>query len=233
MNPLHIHCFQHVAFEGPGYIETWAKQNGHHLTATRFYLGESSPGAFDFDWLIVMGGPMGVYDDTEFSWLVEEKEYIKKVIDAGKTVIGICLGAQLIAAVLGAKVYKNDKKEIGWFPLRKVPAAGRHCLLTELPGTFTAFHWHGDTFDLPRGAIHLLQNYACLNQAFLYNNKVLGLQFHLEVTPKTLSAMIENCGQELIPQQYVQTEQEILKGISLCENSNNLLKKIFNALAPV
>ena len=231
MKQLRIHYFQHVSFEGLGYIESWAKQNKHLLTATKFYETDILPNLLDFDWLIVMGGPMGVYDNNKFPWLVNEKEFIKEAIEAGKTVVGICLGAQLIASALGTNVYPNTKKEIGWFPLTKTNEGQSHNLLNDLPDNFIAFHWHGDTFDLPEKAIHLLQTDICRNQAFLYKNNVLGLQFHLEITPLSLTSMTENCRHELVLDNYIQTEQEILKKIELCKIANNYLTCILNKLA--
>jgi GMP synthase-like glutamine amidotransferase len=231
MKPIRIHYFQHVPFEGLGFIETWATLNKNQLTATKFYEDDQFPDLSELDWLIVMGGPMGVYDHKKYPWLVTEIEFIQKAIQAGKTVIGICLGSQLIASALRAKVYPNIKKEIGWFPLTKTDEGQKHTLIQEIPEPFTTFHWHGDTFDIPAGATHLLQTGICPNQAFLYNNKVLGLQFHLEVTPQTLRAMTNNCRHELIADDFIQTENEILNQADLCNNSNTCLTSILNKIA--
>src|SRR4030042_2732255 len=107
MKLLRIHCFQHVDYEDMGCIKEWCHTNGHQITCTKFYKGDSLPDTKDFDWLIIMGGPMGVYEDEKYSWLSGEKTAIKEAIEQNKTVIGICLGSQLIADVLGARVYKN------------------------------------------------------------------------------------------------------------------------------
>ena len=228
MEQIRIHYFQHVAFEGLGYIETWANQNNYKLTATKFFEPYQFPELTDFDWLIVMGGTMGVYDTNKYTWLNEEKAFIRNAIDSNKVIIGICLGAQLIASALGAKVYANNQKEIGWFPLTKT--SQEHYLLKEFSGNFTTLHWHSDTFDLPKNAVHLLQTDICSNQAFIYNDKVLAFQFHLEVTPQTLNAMTENCRHELIKADYIQSENEILKQREFCNQSNNLLTIILNKL---
>lgn len=230
MKQLRIHYFQHVAFEDLGYVETWAEQNNYQLTATKFYEQHQLPDLSSIDWLIVMGGPMGVYDNVKFPWLINEIEFIQKSIQADKTVIGICLGAQLIASALGAKVYPNTKKEIGWFPLTKTEAGQNHYLLKDLPDLFTTFHWHGDTFALPIDAIHLLQTDICPNQAFLYRKKVLGLQFHLEVIPKTLTSMTKNCEHELIKDEFIQSSDEILSQTDLCTYSNCYLTSILTKL---
>lgn len=230
MKPLRIHYFQHVPFEGLGFIETWAKDNNHLLTATKFYEDETLPNVSDFDWLIVMGGPMGVYDVKEHPWLKTEIDFIAKAIQAGKTVVGICLGAQLIATALGAKVYANSAKEIGWFPVMKTRNGIHHSLLQNIPNKFISFHWHGDTFDLPTTAVHLLQTPICANQAFLYGDKVLGLQFHLEITPQMLAIMIENCKHKLVMGDYIQTEIEILQQAQYCTNANAYLADILTRL---
>ncbi|MBI5808934.1 MAG: type 1 glutamine amidotransferase [Ignavibacteriales bacterium] len=232
MKQLRIHYFQHVTFEGLGYIETWATQNGHLLSSTKFFEDEFTfPNLCDFDWLIIMGGPMGVYDEEQYTWLKSEKEFILKNIEAQKTVIGICLGSQLLASALGAKVFPNKKKEIGWFPLTKTNEGKANNLLNDLPDEFTTFHWHGDTFDLPSGATHLLKTDICNNQAFLYKENVLGLQFHLEVTPQTLISMIDNGRHELKADDFIQTEAEILKQADHCYLSNEYLSNILTKLA--
>jgi len=228
---MRIHYFQHVPFEGLGYIENWALQNGHTLTATKFYENAALPGLSQLDWLIVMGGPMGVYDEDKFPWLKTEKAFIEQAIQANKTVIGICLGAQLIAAVLGAEVYPNKEKEIGWFEVSLTPAGRESLLYNDVAPTFKVFHWHGDTFSLPRHSEHLLESAACKNQAFLYGNRVLGLQFHLEATPATLKEMVAYGKNELTDGKYIQGAETILDGIKETEKTNLLLKQLLDWLA--
>lgn len=116
---MRIHYLQHVPFEGLGTMESYFLQRGHRLSSTHFYLEKPPPSVAEFDWLVVMGGPMGVYDEIKFPWLTEEKSFIGKSIKSGKIVLGICLGAQLIADVLGAGVFKNQYREIGWFPIER------------------------------------------------------------------------------------------------------------------
>jgi GMP synthase-like glutamine amidotransferase len=230
MKNLRIHCFQHVPFEGLGCIADWIKEKEHTISFTKFYENDSLPSINDIDWLIIMGGPMGVYDNNIFSWLPKEKEFIRQTINASKTVIGICLGSQLIAEVLGAKVYKNIEKEIGWFDIELTSEGKNNSLLRDFENSFKVFHWHGDTFDLPENAIHLIQTTACKNQAFLYKEKVLGLQFHFEVTEETLIQMIEHGREELIEANYVQSEREILADSSYIKSNNSKLFDILNHL---
>ena len=209
MQKLRIHYFQHVPFESLGNIERWCHENDHSLSSTRFYEKMIFPDLQELDWLIIMGGPMGVNDERKFSWLANEKEFIKQAIEANKTVIGICLGAQLIAQILGANVYQNEQKEIGWFPIELTSEAAKHTLFSRIKNPVTVFHWHGDTFDLPKNSIRLAFSKACSNQGFLYKNNILGLQFHLETTMESLKEMIENGKAELQKEKYIQTKKEI------------------------
>ncbi len=220
---MKLHWLQHVPFEGLGIIEDWAKSQHMEISCTRLFADEPLPDMESFDGLVIMGGPMSIYDHDEYSWLVEEKKFIKTTLDAGKTVLGICLGAQLIADALGAKVYPGPQKEIGWFPLQ-----GSHPLLPEI---LTAFHWHGDTFDLPKGTTPLASSAACKNQGFIYNNRVIALQFHLETTPESMEALIENCGNELVNAPYIQTTPEIRKAARF-EEINAAMTQLLDQLSP-
>jgi GMP synthase-like glutamine amidotransferase len=221
MKTLRIHYLQHVPFEGLGCIEDWVSTNGHSLSSTKFYENNNLPELSDFDWLIVMGGPMGVYDEEKYDWLSGEKEFIRNAIQEGKTVIGICLGAQLIASSLGAEVYPNAEKEIGWFPIFPTESGKSIELLRGSLDPFPVFHWHGDTFDLPLGALRLASSEVCLNQAFLYNRKVVGIQFHFEVTEKSLNQMITFCGNELVSGRYIQSAETILGNTQFISEINN------------
>jgi GMP synthase-like glutamine amidotransferase len=148
----------------------------------------------------------------------------------GKRVLGICLGAQLIAAALGSRVYPNPKKEIGWFPLDRAAGADGSIFGSILPRRFTALHWHGDTFDLPPGAVHLASTPACANQAFAFKDTVLGLQFHLEATREGAESLMENCRDELVPAAAVQSEQEIRTGYGFLEGAHSLMDKLLAQL---
>lgn len=225
-----IHYLQHVPFEGLGSIEAWLTDNGHSLSSTHLYEQAHLPDIATFDMLIVMGGPMGIYDYHDQPWLKQEKQFIRASIDAGKPVLGICLGAQLIADVLGGNVTRNPEKEIGWFPI-EVTADGRGTAIGELlAGTDDVFHWHGDTFAIPPGAIHLARSAACEHQAFLYDERVLGLQFHLEITPAGAAALCSECAHELVPARYVQTANEILAPTGYFQHINQLMQAILAQL---
>jgi GMP synthase-like glutamine amidotransferase len=189
---MKLHWLQHVPFEGLGIIEEWADARGAEISCTCLFENELLPAMDAFDGLVVMGGPMNIHDHDTHPWLVAEKKFIRQAIDAGKPVLGICLGAQLIADVLGAKVYPGLQKEIGWFPIQRTADAAKW-----LPETLPVFHWHGDTFDLPGGAVCLASSAGCKNQGFIINDCVVGLQFHMEMTEASVEALIENCSDEL------------------------------------
>jgi GMP synthase-like glutamine amidotransferase len=206
---MRIHVLQHVPFEGPAAIAQWAERRGYPLALSRLYAGDPLPVLDDFDRLVVMGGPMSVGDTDAYPWLAPERALIAEAVAGGKSVVGVCLGAQLIAAALGARVYRNAQKEIGWLPVRLTAEAGALDLCDGLPVEQTVFHWHGDTFDLPAGTVHLAESEGCANQAFLVDGRVLGLQFHLESTPESVAAICAHCADEIQPDRYVQTVAEM------------------------
>ncbi|MFA6959160.1 MAG: type 1 glutamine amidotransferase [Opitutaceae bacterium] len=207
---MRIHWFQHVPFEGLGAIEGWLRDRGHTLTCTRFYAGETAPADVEgFDWLIIMGGPMNIYQYRDYPWLRAEKRVIREAVAANKRVLGVCLGAQLIADALGGKVYQNDECEIGWFSVTAV-AEGAGSPFA-FPAEAVVLHWHGDTFALPPGGVWLARSEACEHQAFAVGLRVLGLQFHLEMTADDATRIVKECGGELTHGHYVQTAAKIIE----------------------
>jgi GMP synthase-like glutamine amidotransferase len=178
-----------------------------------------------------MGGLMSVHDERTHPWLVEEKKLIERAVKAGKRVLGVCLGAQLLAEVLGARVYRNRHKEIGWFPVQLTGQATPSSLLAGFPETFPAFHWHGETFDIPAGARHLAKSEACKNQAFECDGRVLGLQFHLEVTRASVRALIENCRADIRKGRYQQSPRQMLASRKEFDIIRPLLATTLNRLA--
>ncbi|MEH2466252.1 type 1 glutamine amidotransferase [Nostoc sp.] len=228
---MRIHYLQHVPFEGLASIEQWLTKKDHILSATKFYHGDSLPSVDDLDWVIVMGGPMNIYEDDKYPWLTLEKHFIAEAIKKNKIVIGICLGSQLIANVLGSKVYKDKEKEIGWYPIKMSIEAQNSAVFASLPPSFTVFHWHGDTFDLPPGAVRIASSEVCANQAFIYGDRVLGLQFHLESTKDSVRQIIENCASELVTGKYIQEPEEILARDDDFSNINTAMSKILDYFA--
>lgn len=207
---MKIHSLQHVPFEGLGNLEDWIQEKRHDLSSTFFYRDATLPELENIDGLIVMGGPMGVNDESDYPWLAAEKKFIARAISRNVKVLGICLGAQLIASVLGAGVYPNCHKEIGWFPLKLTPDGLVSPFFAGFPPELMVFHWHGDTFDLPAGAKHLAKSAVCRHQAFSYQGHVLALQFHLDVRSGNIAEWIENGAGEIITAPYIQTPQQML-----------------------
>ena len=207
-----IHCITHELFEDLGTIRDWIEKGEHSLSRSRLHLGEDLPQLDSFDFLILMGGSMSVNDEAKFPWLKAEKELIRMSYAQSKLILGICLGAQLIASAMGSKVYPNDNREIGWLPIELTSSAHQLGLFPASGSSLTVFHWHGETFDLPHGAELLASSKACKHQAFsLSAARVIGLQFHLEMTPLDVQRMLDSCDEELGQNEFVQSAEQIHK----------------------
>ena len=193
---MRVVAFRHVAFEGLGLIEPTLEDHGISVEfPDLFQSGATLPDLTTAAGLIFMGGPMSANDDLPY--LRQEIQVIRHAVEAGQPVLGVCLGSQLIAKALGANVYKNSTKEIGWFDVHLTDAGRQDPILSGLEGSETVFHWHGETFDLPEGAAWLAYSDACRHQAYRVGLKTYGLQFHLEVTPEMISdwcSQDANCG---------------------------------------
>lgn len=224
---MRVHWLQHVPFEGLGSIAPWLQNKACEVSCTRLYAGEKPPPSDQFDWLIVMGGPMNIYQEAEFPWLIEEKLCIKRAIKAGRKVLGICLGAQLIADVLQARIYPNMHKEIGWLDINLSSDEESKGIFAGFSRNLEVFHWHGDTFGLPLGARITASSQGCAHQAFVYAEQVVGLQFHLETTEATARALIEHCGDELEGGgEYVQTSEQMLADVTRFDRLNRKMDRL-------
>lgn len=228
---MRLLILQHVPFEGPAAIARWADLRGHSCRYLNCADQPNYPAPDTFDALIIMGGPMGVNDASP--WMTAETEFIRRAIDDNKFVLGVCLGAQMIASALGASVRRNPEKEIGWFTVDSVMPgeAVPQPLKNTLPASFTCLHWHGDTFDIPQGATHLYRSAACENQAFIYNSRVVGLQFHLEFDTATTQRVAEASHEELAAGgRFVQDIDEILSDPARFETANALMFDLLDDL---
>ena len=232
---MNIHCFQHVVFENPGTILDWAGQHNHSISYTYLFEKDYSiPSINDIDALLIMGGCMNVEEEEKFLWLKEEKKFIRQAIEAGKKVIGICLGSQLIAAALCTKVYKGKETEIGFFPVSFADEALQNSLFNHFTNSYNVFHWHGDTFDLPANAQLIASTNTCKHQAYLIGSNVLGLQFHFEMNETVIEDMLLHDGHELEEKGcFIQTKEQIRSNYNiLAQNKKDiflLLDKFFGA----
>ena len=226
---MRAHYLQHVPFEGLGKIEEWLETHGYAVSSTQLYRNESLPDLTGIDLLIVMGGPMSVNDEAQFPWLKEEKAFIRKALTSDKQVLGICLGAQLIACALGQPVYANAQPEIGWFPVQG--NTHHNGAAFRIPPSITVLHWHGETFDLPHGAVPLASSAACQNQGFQFGRSVIGLQFHLEATPELVARFVEAERDSLTEAEFVQSPSAMLNiQEAVLEANGNLLSSILDYL---
>ncbi len=220
---MRIHFIQHVPFEDPAFILNWAAKNKFPVSSGRAYANDPYPDYNDFDLLLIMGGPMSVNDEHLLPWLKTEKIFVKNAIEENKVVIGICLGAQLIASIYKATIRQNPTKEIGWFPVTFNDSA---CKSLALPfrGEMMTFHWHGETFNLPEGALLLASSEACLHQAFSIGNSVFGFQFHMEVTGFSVERLITHCENELDGSLNVQDKEKISSLMNYTQGTNSVLE---------
>jgi GMP synthase-like glutamine amidotransferase len=227
---LNISCLVHVPFEGPAIIADWAGEKKHRLHLTKLYEDDPFPDRSNTDMVVLMGGPMSVFDYHVHPRMQEEIDWTGDFIRSGKPALGICLGAQIIAASLGAKVYPGKYQEIGWHNVEFLPALGDYRIWKDLPESRKAFHWHGDTFDIPRDAIRIAASRAYPNQGFIFGNHVIALQFHLEAAPASVRGLAENCRHQLVPGPHVQTEEEILEETRYFESNQRLMFQLLDYL---
>lgn len=209
---MRMTVIQHADFEGPGAIADWADERGHEARRVDAPSGVF-PAPDELDLLVILGGPMGARDEAAHPWLAAEKRAIRAAVDAGACVLGVCLGAQILADVLGAKVGRNREPEIGWYPIELTTDAIPSPVFRAFPPGVVVGHWHGDTFALPAGATRIASSAACENQAFEYaGGRVVGVQFHLEWIAPDIEALLATCAADLVPGPYVVTAEEFSVG---------------------
>ena len=188
---------QHVAWEGPGLIAFEARERGLFLDVRRLDQGDSIPNPDRLEGLVVMGGPMGVNETDKYPYLAEECGLIRELAHRNRPVLGVCLGAQLLASSLGAKVYPGQQAEVGYGTVELTPEGKQDSLFESVEGPVPVFHWHGDTFDLPEGAVLLASSKEYPLQAFRFGGLAYGLQFHVEPDSETWSSWREQLPNQL------------------------------------
>ena len=228
MSSIRIYCLQHVPWEEPGMIESYLHHRGCSLKCIRLFKNQKLPDVESTDYLIVMGGPMNVDDEDQYAWLAKEKSLIREIIDARKPIFGICLGAQLIAHVLGKPVFPAKDHEIGWYPVTLIWQARQHPASKDWDENPMVFHWHSNTFDLPDGAIHLASTGVCPNQAFLLNSNVIGLQFHLEMSRNNVQDLIRHWGHDRVFGPYMQTPEAMTAGSEASGKTQIMLHRLLD-----
>lgn len=219
MSEKTVCAIQHVACEPPGLIAEVVEAHGIAIEYVRPFQQQAVPSSLSqYDGLVVMGGPMGVYEQDAHPFLRDELRLIEQALRAGKPVLGVCLGSQLLAAVLGAPVTRGPQKEIGWFPVTLTAAATQLPAWRAVPSRFTAWHWHGDVFGLPTGAVSLASSELTAHQAFAFGRAALGILFHLEVTAAMIAEMVATFADEM--------RQAGVEGPPLVAQSGRLLPEL-------
>ncbi len=228
---MHIHYFQHDDFEDLAYIGEWAKSKGFTTSCTRFDLDDPKlPNHKEYDWLIILGGAVGAYEETLYPWLIDEKKFIREAIKEGKVVLGICLGSQMIASSLGAEVYPNKAPEIGYFPVHLNIHANQDDVFSLFPEKLTVMHWHNDTFNLPEGAVCMASSATTKNQAFRWGKNVFALQFHFEMNEISANTLIEKSGKNLKISESVQPVEVIRSMIHVNAENNRIFSQVLEKL---
>ena len=209
---MSILFIKHIDIEGPGTLEGVLETKGITFTTVDVSKGESLPQDLkEFKAIVILGGPMNVYEEDKYPFLRSEDLLIKEALTRGIPLMGLCLGAQLIAKATGASVSKGKEKEIGWFNVSLTKQGLEDPLFNGLGKEFEVFQWHGDTFAIPDNGVHLAYSKACTNQVFRYNENVYGLQFHLEVTKEMVREWLDAYSDEILSLNGLVSRDEILR----------------------
>lgn len=226
---MNIHFIQHVPFLGPGIIKVWAEARDSCISFTRLFDKEKLPDSSSLDALVILGGDLNISGAELTSTQIREKKFIRRCIQQNKLVLGINLGARLIASVLGGRIMPNKIKKIGWYLVNWNSNACRHPMFNFLPFRHLVLYWHKDTYELPSGAVSLAGSSHCRNQAFMYGQNVLALQFHLELDYKGLEQLIVNHKGDLKERgAHIQSAEHMLSRLEYLDSSNRMLTRLLD-----
>lgn len=226
-----ILIFKHVPFEGPGTFREELDKRGLRYKEVNLYQAEAPKNLDGCGGLIIMGGPMNVYEETTYPFLKDEDRLIKEALAKKIPMIGVCLGAQLMAKAAGSKVTKGKKKEIGWYPLHITDEAMKDPVFCSLPKEVEVFQWHGDTFDIPKGAVRLASSELFPNQAFRIGDNAYAFQFHIEVTSDIIKSWIDINEEELAGvKDYIDSEKILPEAKTKIDNLGRLAKNVYDQL---
>jgi len=229
MKRRHVVALQHAAYEVPCYISKWFYQRSIPIVPVNLWKGDPFPDIQEVTFLVIMGGPMNIYEYDQYPWLLYEKKYIKKIIENGIPVLGICLGGQLIADVLGGTVTRLSKPEYGWVPITRCVEA-ETVFNGMLPPQMMAFQWHQDTFSLPPGAVPLYRSATCPDQGFMYGESVIGLQFHPELEEKDIREFISSVEEDTAISEDEYPKNDILLNIFRYQEGNRFIELLLHHL---
>ena len=203
---------QHDAADPPGAVGDIAESLGHRIETIRLDRGDTIPSRHEADALMSFGGGVLLSGDDIPSWIVSEENLMREFVDSNRKVLGICLGAQILAKSLGAPIIRNENAEVGWHRVIRLTGTDPHA--NGLPNEAVFFHWHRDTFSIPFGATRLFESLACKNQGFAFGSNVIGLQFHLEATERTVKTFLAVSSIWRQTGKFIQQEREIVEGVT-------------------
>jgi len=230
---VRIHFLQHIPYEFQTTIEKWAGQRRHATSKTALYRDFILPQCDEFDLLIILGGPMSIFDVDQYPWLKAEKTFVTDAIKKDKLILGICFGAQILAEALGARVHKNRYREIGWHPVSLTEEARESRLFSRLPRTFIPFHCHEYIFDIPMHCVRVAESEGCANQGFAYQDRIFGLQFHIEPPMESLQRVANCCGHTTCPSKFVQSTEERLSDAFRLSGLHSIMESLMAGIESI
>ncbi len=226
---MRLQMFEHMPSKVDCNITRWAEINGQELSRTKVNQGQSMPDLDSFDWLIVMGGPQSAWEYEKYPWLKPERDFIRHSIEAGKIVLAICFGVQILAEALESRAFRNEHREFGWHDVSVLPEGRKSFLFYDIPDTFVTWHSHSDHYELPQDCVSLAESGPSPNQAFMHNSQpIVGLQFHPETTIELAHTSLDNYKAAWKDGPYVKPKEEIRAQTSKLKDNYWLMKALLD-----